>query len=96
MDVGDLKHLMQAMNAKEAREMLLASMQKPNLVAQVVPSPITFKWDATIQQTLKEQQLGDLLYVEVSAIEPLNSTPIIDVCLHCSSTCRKCHVHMES
>lgn len=63
--------------------MLQASMQKPNLIAQVVPSPITFTWDATIQQILKEQQLGDLLYVEVSAIE---LRALIDFCLHDSST----------
>ena len=55
----------QAMNAQEAREMLKASLQKPNLVAQVVPSPITFTWDATIQQIIREHKLGDLIYVEV-------------------------------
>jgi len=56
---------MQAMNAQEAREMLKASQQKPNLVTQVVPSPITFTWDATIQGIIQEEKLGDLIYVEV-------------------------------
>jgi predicted dehydrogenase len=57
--------MMQAMNAQEAREMLKASQQKPNLVTQVVPSPITFTWDATIQGIIQEEKLGDLIYVEV-------------------------------
>ncbi len=56
---------MQAMNAQEAREMLKASQQKPNLVTQVVPSPITFTWDATIQGIIQEGKLGDLIYMEV-------------------------------
>ena len=56
---------MQAMNAQEAREMLKASQQKPKLVTQVVPSPITFTWDATIQGIIQEGKLGDLIYVEV-------------------------------
>ncbi len=56
---------MQAMNAQEAKEMLKASQQKPNLVTQVVPSPITFTWDATIQGIIQEGKLGDLIYVEV-------------------------------
>lgn len=59
---------MQAMNAQEAREMLKASLQKPRLVTQVVPSPITFAWDATIQQIIQEQTLGDLIYVEVCVL----------------------------
>lgn len=54
------------MNAIEAREMLQASANRPHLVTQVVPSPITFTWDATIQQIIMEQRLGDLIYVEVS------------------------------
>ena len=60
--------LLQAMNAQEAREMLQASLQKPNLVAQVVPSPITFTWDATIQEIIQDQTLGELIYVEVLSI----------------------------
>ena len=57
--------MVQAMNAQEAREMLKASQQKPNLVTQVVPSPITFTWDATIQGIIKEGKLGELIYAEV-------------------------------
>lgn len=55
------------MNAQEAREMLKASQAQPRLVTQIVPSPITFTWDATIQQIIKDQKLGQLLYIEVRA-----------------------------
>lgn len=58
---------MQAMNAQEAKEMLKASQAKPHLITQIVPSPITFTWDATIQDIIKEQKLGQLLYIEVRA-----------------------------
>lgn len=47
--------------------MLKASQAKPQLVTQIVPSPITFTWDATIQGIIKEQKLGQLLYIEVRA-----------------------------
>ncbi|KAL3143393.1 hypothetical protein ABBQ38_002217 [Trebouxia sp. C0009 RCD-2024] len=57
--------IFKAMNAIEAREMLQASENRPHLVTQVVPSPITLTWDATIQQIIKEQKLGDLIYAEV-------------------------------
>jgi hypothetical protein len=55
----------QAMNAAEAREMYQESLRHPHLVTQVVPSPLTFKWDATIQDIIKRRVLGDLIYVEV-------------------------------
>ena len=67
---------MQAINAIEAREMLRASENRPHLVTQVVPSPITLTWDATIQQIIKEQKLGDLIYVEVS------QHVLLDVCIN--------------
>ena len=53
-----------AMNADEARCMLDASLAKPSLVAQVVPSPITLFADATIQRLIFEGYLGQLLAVE--------------------------------
>ena len=53
-----------AMNAGEARRMLDASLAKPGLVAQVVPSPITLFADATIQRLIAEGYLGQLLAVE--------------------------------
>ena len=54
-----------AMDAQEARAMLDASRQKPHLVAQIVPSPLTFKVDPTIQEYIASGYLGDLLAIEV-------------------------------
>ena len=53
-----------AMNAEEAKRMLEASLAKPELVSQVVPSPITLFADATIQRLIAEGYLGQLLAVE--------------------------------
>ena len=66
------------MNAREAKEMLDVSRQYPDLVAQVVPSPITFEYDATISNIIKAGSLGSLVYVEVRRLIPLlpsGSTP---------------------
>ena len=60
--------VMQAMDAQQARQLLQASLAKPKLVTQVVPSPITFTWDATIQQIIQDQTLGQLIYVEVCGV----------------------------
>lgn len=54
------------MNAAEAREVYQESLRYPQLVTQVVPSPLTFHWDATIQDIIERRILGDLVYVEVS------------------------------
>ena len=66
LDAG--KHVLtearMAMNAVEARRMLDASLAKPELVAQVVPSPITLFADATLQRLIAEGYLGQLLAVE--------------------------------
>ena len=66
--IGAGKHVLtearMAMNAVEARCMLEASLAKPGLVAQVVPSPITLFADATIQRFIAEGFLGQLLAVE--------------------------------
>ena len=53
-----------AMNADEALRMLKASEARPELVAQVVPSPITLFADATIQRLIAEEYIGQLLTVE--------------------------------
>eukprot|EP01102_Stenamoeba_stenopodia_P005348 TRINITY_DN1594_c0_g1_i1.p1 TRINITY_DN1594_c0_g1~~TRINITY_DN1594_c0_g1_i1.p1 ORF type:complete len:353 (+),score=62.49 TRINITY_DN1594_c0_g1_i1:127-1185(+) len=68
-----------AMNSAEAREMLQVSLNKPHLVAQIVPSPFTLKYDKTIQQLVKDRYLGDILYVEVKSVGndfPNSSTPL--------------------
>ena len=53
------------MNAQEAHAMLAAARRKPHLVAQIVPSPTTFKVDATIQEHVAGGYLGDLLAIKV-------------------------------
>ena len=66
--IGAGKHVLtearMAMNAAEARCMLDASLARPGLVAQVVPSPITLFADAIIQRFIAEGFLGQLLAVE--------------------------------
>ena len=54
-----------AMNAREAHTMLDAARQKPHLVAQIVPSPISFKVDTTIQEYVANGYLGDILTIEM-------------------------------
>ena len=54
-----------AMNAREAHEMLDASRRKPHLVAQIVPSPMTFKVDPTIMELVSDGYLGDVLAIEI-------------------------------
>jgi predicted dehydrogenase len=54
-----------AMNAQEARAMRDAARAQPQLVAQVVPSPMTLRVDATIKRLIAEGYLGDILAIEV-------------------------------
>ena len=65
------KHVMTearlAMNASEAKAMLTASQEHPELVAQVVPSPFSLPIDKTIKRLLDEGFLGKLLAIEVVA-----------------------------
>jgi len=53
-----------AMNATEAHAMLAAAQARPQLVAQVVPSPFSLGVDKTIRRLLAEKFIGDLLAVE--------------------------------
>ena len=55
-----------AMNAREAHQMLEASREKPALVAQIVPSPLTLRVDNTIKETIGAGYLGDILSVDVA------------------------------
>ncbi len=54
-----------AMNAKEAHAMLAAARARPQLVAQVVPSPFSLGADRTIQRLLADGYLGRLLAIDV-------------------------------
>ena len=55
-----------ALNLAEAQAMLAAARAHPALVAQVVPSPFTLAYDATIQAHLARGLVGDLLAVDVT------------------------------
>lgn len=58
-----------AMNAAEAKTMLAASRKRPELVAQIVPSPRTLEVDSTIQELLKSGHIGPLLSIELNVAE---------------------------
>ena len=73
---------MQAMNASEAKEMYHASLRHPTLVTQVVPSPLTFEFDSTIQDIVKEGILGEILYIEVSRAAAEQATQFRRACAH--------------
>lgn len=54
-----------AMNVSEARAMRAAAQARPHLVAQVVPSPVTLRVDATVQRLIADGFLGDILAIRV-------------------------------
>lgn len=53
-----------ACDAAEARRMVTCARAHPDLVAQIVPSPMTLRVDRTIQRLIGEGLLGELLVVE--------------------------------
>jgi len=63
------KHVMcearMAMNAEEAHLMLDASRRNPDLVAQIVPSPMTLRVDKKIKSLIADGYLGEVLAVEL-------------------------------
>ncbi len=65
------KHVMcearMAMNGSEARRMWAASQARPELVAQIVPSPMTLRVDRTLQKHIREGYLGEILAVDIQA-----------------------------
>ena len=67
LDAG--KHVMtearMAMNAREARLMLERSRQKPNLIAQVVPSPFSLRVDRTVQEAIAARYLGEIYAIDL-------------------------------
>jgi len=68
------KHVMtearMATDLEEAQRMLKASQARPELVAQVVPSPFTLGVDATIKRMIAEGWLGKLLLIDVRMRSP--------------------------
>jgi predicted dehydrogenase len=69
LDAG--KHVLcearMAMNLDEARRMLAASWARPQLVTQLVPSPMTLGVDTAIRRLLQDNFLGDLLAINIQA-----------------------------
>ena len=65
------KHVMcearMAMNGWEAKLMLQEANQHPELVTQVVPSPLTLHVDCTVKRLIGEGYLGRILAIEVRA-----------------------------
>ena len=68
------KHVMcearMAMNAAEAHAMYNIAQAHPHLVAQIVPSPFTFRVDRTIQDWLADGYVGDLYAVRIRGNAP--------------------------
>jgi predicted dehydrogenase len=68
------KHVMcearMAMNAAEAHAMYKTAQAHPHLVAQIVPSPFTFRVDRTLQDLLADGYVGDLYAVRVRGTAP--------------------------
>ncbi|MBN1685174.1 MAG: Gfo/Idh/MocA family oxidoreductase [Spirochaetales bacterium] len=54
-----------AADSREAKEMLRVSLEHPELVAQIVPSPMTLGVDAAIQRLIGDGYLGDIVSLEV-------------------------------
>jgi predicted dehydrogenase len=54
-----------SMNSTEAHAMLQAAHRRPDLVAQLVPSPLSFQVDATIRRLIAEGYLGTLHAVDI-------------------------------
>ncbi|MEC8856230.1 MAG: Gfo/Idh/MocA family oxidoreductase, partial [Chloroflexota bacterium] len=57
-----------ATSALEAQEMLDASRERSDLVAQIVPSPLTFKIDRLLQGKIAEGYIGDIIGVSVQSL----------------------------
>ncbi len=57
-----------ASSVADARAMLEASLAHPGQVAQIVPSPTTFKVDGLLMKLIGEGYVGDILAVEVQAL----------------------------
>jgi predicted dehydrogenase len=58
-----------ANTAQEARDMLEASQRNPHLVCQLTPTSTTYKIDRVLQRLIREGFLGELLSVEVQALQ---------------------------
>ncbi len=70
LDAG--KHVMvearMAINAAQAREMAAAARLHPELVTQIVPSPMTLPMDNTIKRLIAAGYLGEIVAAEVRSL----------------------------
>lgn len=53
-----------AMNSREAHAMLEVSQMNPGLVAQIVPAPLTFKFDRVMAEMIGQGDIGDLISID--------------------------------
>src|SRR5256712_1570548 len=58
-----------AMDGAEARRMLDGARRAPHLITQLVPAPNTLEVDATLQRLVAEGYVGEVLAVEIRAIQ---------------------------
>ena len=67
LDAG--KHVLcearMAMNAREAHAMLAASRRNPQLIAQIVPAPMSLPVDRTIADTIADGAIGNIIAADV-------------------------------
>jgi len=56
-----------AMDAQQAHDMLAASLERPDLVSMIVPSPFTFGVDRTVARLIAEGYLGDVVGVDLTS-----------------------------
>ena len=54
-----------AMDASQAHAMKAASLVKPHLVTQIVPAPMTLKYDRTVGDLIAGGFLGDILAIDI-------------------------------
>ena len=57
-----------ANTAREAQEMLAASLRHPDLVCQLVPTSTSYRVDNLLRRLLAEGQIGELLSVEIQRV----------------------------
>jgi predicted dehydrogenase len=57
-----------ANNAREAREMLAASLRHPDLVCQLVPTSTGYRIDPLLRKLLADGFVGDVLSVEIQRV----------------------------
>lgn len=57
-----------ANNAREAREMLAASLQHPELICQLVPTSTSYRVDTLLRKLLSDGYVGELLSVEIQRV----------------------------